>query len=170
MKNLDSFYENIDTVLLKEDNSLKNEVKQYVKASKNYQKSIKENVIRNEEVIEQEKKTKNRLFDIQCERVQESPASQLQNIPIGDKESKQWLASRKVDPHLDLDFLPRSLVYNYEDIAESSKMIEKMLKELNPPPNQFELSPEMVSFDKEIEAREIEEFKAQVKKDKQLAK
>ena len=36
-----------------------------------------------------------------------------------------------MDKHLDLDFLPRGLVYNYNDnIADSNKMIEKVLKEI----------------------------------------
>jgi len=29
-----------------------------------------------------------------------------------------------------MDFLPRSLVYNYEDIVESNKQMEKIINEL----------------------------------------
>ena len=41
-------------------------------------------------------------------------------IPIGEKESKNWINSRKPNTHLDPNFLPRSLVYDYGDNYKDS--------------------------------------------------
>ena len=67
-----------------------------------------------------------------CERKPANHSEQhLKNIPLGDKEAQEWIKSRKMDQHLDLDFLPRGLVYNHHDnIADSNKMIEKVLREM----------------------------------------
>ena len=55
----------------------------------------------------------------------------LAQIPVDDKGAKEWINSRKADQHLDMDFLPRSLVYNYGDTyAESNKLIEDTLAQL----------------------------------------
>ena len=53
----------------------------------------------------------------------------MKSVPLGDKESKKWIENRNADKHLELDFLPRHLVYNYGDeLLESNKMMEKVLK------------------------------------------
>jgi hypothetical protein len=70
------------------------------------------------------KKMENDLFN--CERRNNSKQN-LNHIPLEDKEAQEWLKSRKIDKHLDLDFLPRNLVYNLGDLAESNKQMESVL-------------------------------------------
>ena len=41
----------------------------------------------------------------------------LNNIPLDESQQQRWLESRKEDRHLDMDFLPRNLVYNYGNFA-----------------------------------------------------
>ena len=67
-----------------------------------------------------------------CERRQGTKyeKKRLDHIPLGEIESQEWIKSRKVDKHLDLDFLPRSLVYNNDDLATSNKQMEAMLNSL----------------------------------------
>jgi hypothetical protein len=74
---------------------------------------------------------KNKIPDLwDCER-RKTDKQGLRNIPLGEKEAQEWIKSRKVDQHLDLDFLPRHLVYNYDgNIAESNLMMQKVLEEM----------------------------------------
>ncbi|CDW86401.1 protein kinase domain containing protein [Stylonychia lemnae] len=150
MKKLDSLYDNIDQKLMDED-GLKQEVKDYMKSSKSYKKQFKENnekgfsnskkedpneswSPKNHEIINDFKKSspKSRIPDLwDCER-RKNDKQNLRNIPLGEKEAQEWIKSRKVDQHLDLDFLPRSLVYNYDgSIAESNQMMQKVLEEMS---------------------------------------
>jgi hypothetical protein len=78
--------------------------------------------------MDQKKKTAEQLW--KCERLNPNKirkeggiADSVKHIPLGDKEQQRWLESRKVDQHLDNDFLPRNLVYNYGDFAESNEQI-----------------------------------------------
>lgn len=88
-----------------------------------------------EEEYEEEKVLKNKQQNYedalwQCERL-DPRKEQLKGIPQGEQQQENWIKTRKVDNHLDLDFLPRSLVYNYGDFAESNEMMEQVLEQIH---------------------------------------
>lgn len=157
---------------------VKDEVKRYVNASKNYKKQYKEQMdsrrydvkqqrssspqteanvfdgLDNEDSYDEEedkelvsedgvqitfegkkarKKDEDDLWN--CKRLDRKKKKinpdELRNIPLGSVEQERWIQSRKVDAHLDMDFLPRNLVYNYGNFAESNHMMEQVLSQIN---------------------------------------
>jgi len=61
-------------------------------------------------------------------RREKKEEEQYENIPLGEKERKQWLKSRKADVHLDNDFMPRDMIYDYGDDHNNKKMEDQIRK------------------------------------------
>jgi len=108
-----------------------------MKASKNYKKQYKEGLQKVAKPEVDSSWSPQRLDLISdaegrdlfnCER--RNPGGEFDHVPFGEREAQQWLKNRRVDKHLDLDFLPRSLVYNIDDLAASSKQMEAVLRQM----------------------------------------
>ena len=129
LRNLESLYDNIGGKLDDEE-QLRQEVKEFVKASKSYKKQYKAGIAR----VDKRDSTWSPLNAKQpvdlfnCER--RNNGAEFDHVPAGDRKAQEWLKNRKVDKHLDLDFLPRSLVYNIDDLADSSKQMETALQRM----------------------------------------
>eukprot|EP00357_Protocruzia_adherens_P000784 CAMPEP_0115014012 /NCGR_PEP_ID=MMETSP0216-20121206/25786_1 /TAXON_ID=223996 /ORGANISM="Protocruzia adherens, Strain Boccale" /LENGTH=1067 /DNA_ID=CAMNT_0002383593 /DNA_START=223 /DNA_END=3423 /DNA_ORIENTATION=+ len=61
-----------------------------------------------------------------------TPKTDLSNVPVGSSERVQkWIESRRVEDGLNLDFLPRDVVYNYDnDLLESSQHLKRKQVEI----------------------------------------
>lgn len=57
---------------------------------------------------------------LKCVRREKTKEKELANVPIGEKERKNYIKSRKADVNLDMDFLPREVIYDYNN-EESTK-------------------------------------------------
>ena len=67
---------------------------------------------------------------LKCVRREKTKDKELANIPIGEKERKNWIKSRKADANLDMDFLPREVIYDYNN-DESTKKMKEQLNKMN---------------------------------------
>lgn len=65
-----------------------------------------------------------------CERL-DNKGKRIDHVPVGDEQQERWIKSRKLDQHLDVDFLPRNLVYNYGNFQDSNLQMEQVLSQIH---------------------------------------
>ena len=132
MKNFDNLFDNIDLGMNSNSNAdfVKREVSNYIAQSEGYLNKAKDGM-RMRDTTEDEGEES--PFDngqlLKCVR-KDGRRKKLDYIPVDERGKEEWIKSRKVDANLEMDFLPRNLVYNGNSYLDSAFNIEKALYNL----------------------------------------